>query len=91
MTDDRQLAQHDLHDILNPSLDLWIQSPQTYKLTASNIKVTVNYTVHIFHLVCTKDGCTCVQNTSPGSYTYTLNPISGNLLVNGTGVASVGM
>ena len=76
-----------LHDILNPSLDSWIQSPQTYILTASNIQVTVNYTVHTFHLVCSQDGCTCVQDISPGSYTYTLNPISGNLLVNGTGVA----
>ncbi|WP_190259045.1 hypothetical protein [Pelotomaculum schinkii] len=48
--------------------------------------------MHTFHMVCDPDGgCECVENTTPGSYAYTLDPISGNLLVNGTGVASIGM
>ncbi|MQL51856.1 hypothetical protein GFC01_06170 [Desulfofundulus thermobenzoicus] len=81
-----------LHDILDPSMDEWIQTPQTYTLTASDIAVEVRYTLVTHHLHCTKDGCDCVADVERGLvYTYTLSPINGNLLVNGTGVASVGM
>ena len=82
-----------LHDILDPSMDPWIQTPQTYTLTASDIVVEVRYTLVTYHEVCSPDGtCICVPSSTPGLvYTYTLSPINGDLLVNGTGVASVGM
>lgn len=45
-----------VQSIMHPELNSWIQKPQEYMLTATNINVTVKYTTHYNIRHCTEDG-----------------------------------
>jgi len=66
------------------------EEPKYYTLCASEIEVEVVYKVMHHVVICTKDDCECVvRERGPYVYRYKLAPISGKLLVNGTGVWSL--
>lgn len=66
------------------------QEPTNYDITASNIRVQVDYNIVTFHEVCSDDGdCVCVSQTKRGSYMQQLSPITGKLKVDDTGVNSI--
>ncbi|RDV81180.1 Athe_2463 domain-containing protein [Ammonifex thiophilus] len=67
-----------------------VLEPRYYTLCAWDIEVEVVYEVIHHHLVCTKSGCYCRTSVrGPYVYRYKLAPVTGKLLVNGTGVTSL--
>lgn len=80
-----------IHDILNPHLDSWIQTPQTYEIVVSDILVKVKYTEVIYRWVMVADGWDCIPVSEGKEAAYFLGDVTGYLLVDGTGVASIGM
>jgi hypothetical protein len=78
-----------IYDMLN---NRDVGPPKNYTITASNITVEVTYEIHRFHLECDPepDGqCYCVESVSTGKQTQSINPVSAQLLVNGSGVNSL--
>lgn len=65
--------------------------PREYRMEADNVSVLVDYDLTVWHWVATKSGGYWAPVTTSLEHVENLGPVSGQLLVDGTGAAATGI